>query len=128
MLSSLLRPKKGRSRVEEHSPFSSRGDRFTPVAERRKRLDAQHASADFTETELDDDENTEEEEDEEGGDGGEQDGNGAGDEDGNADHSDDEGEGEGDEDEDGQEDTPLLPIFSAAHLGTSPLPHTQVRC
>jgi hypothetical protein len=101
MLSSLLRPKKGRRRVEQHSPFSSRyDDQSSPIAERRKRLDARHATADFTETELDD-ENTEEEDEEEDG---EQEGL---------------GEDEGDEDdEDGHADSPLLPIFSAAHLGT----------
>ena len=49
MLSSLLRPKKARRRVE-HSPFSS------PYAERR------HATADFTEDDGED-ENTEDEED-----------------------------------------------------------------
>ncbi|KAN0096865.1 hypothetical protein V8E51_015670 [Hyaloscypha variabilis] len=51
MLSSLLRPKKARRRVVEHSPFSS------PYAERR------HATADFTEDDGED-ENTEDEEDE----------------------------------------------------------------
>ena len=102
MLSSLLRPKKGRPRVEQHSPFSSRyDDQSSPIAERRKRLDARHATADFTETELDD-ENTEEEDDDE--------------EDGEQERG-EEDEGDEDDDEDGHEDTPLLPIFSAAHLG-----------
>ena len=100
MLSSLLRPGKGRRRVEQYSPFSSRyDDHSSPIAERRKRLDARHATADFTETELDDD-NTEEEDDEEDGE-----------------QEAEEDEGDDDEDEDGHEDTPLLPIFSAAHLG-----------
>ena len=104
MLSSLLRPKKGRRRVEQHSPFSSRyDDRSSPIAERRKRLDARHASADFTETELDDD-NTEEEEGDEEED----------------EEQEVEQETEDDDDEDGHEETPLLPIFSAAHLGKYP--------
>lgn len=100
MLSSLLRPRKGRRRVEQHSPFSSRyGDQSSPIAERGKRFDGRHATADFTETELDD-EDTE-------------------DEDGDEEMEEQEGEEEdgGDEDEDGHEDMPLLPIFSAAHLG-----------
>lgn len=96
MLSSLLRPKKSRRRVE-HSPFSSQyADPSSPIAARHQRLEARHATADFTETELDD-EDTEEEEDEEDVDQQEED--------------------EGDNNEDGDEDTPLLPIFSAAHLG-----------
>jgi hypothetical protein len=102
MLSSLLRPKKTRRR-EEHSPFSSRYDnQSSPIAQRQQRLGVRHATADFTETELDD-ENTEEEDDDE--DVGEQE----------RDEEDDDGE----EDEDGHDDTPLLPIFSAAHLGKS---------
>ena len=52
MLSSLLRPKKARRRVEEHSPFSS------PYAAQR------HATADFTEDDGED-ENTEDEDDQE---------------------------------------------------------------
>ena len=109
MLSSLLRPKKPRQRVEQHSPFSSpypEPDRSSPSVARRERQ-IRHATADWTETEAED-EVTEDE-------GG-----------GNADHVEDEvnGEdgdeedGEEDEGEDGGEDTPLLPIFSAAHLGT----------
>jgi hypothetical protein len=86
MLSSLLRPKKTRRRVEEHSPFSS------PYAERR------HATADFTEDDGED-ENTEDEEDQDEEEG------------------DDDDDDEAIEEEDGDEDTPLLPIFSAAHLG-----------
>jgi hypothetical protein len=86
MLSSLLRPKKARPRVEEHSPYSS------PYAER------QHATADFSEDdgedEITEDEDGEEEAGEENGD-----------------------DGEDVDEEDGEEDTPLLPIFSAAHLG-----------
>jgi len=92
MLSSLLRPKRNRRRVEEHSPYSS------PYAERR------HATADFTEDDGED-ELTEEEE-QSGGD-----------------------DGEAVEEEDGEEsDTPLLPIFSAAHLGQSLVPPSVLIC
>lgn len=98
MLSSLLRPKKGRKRVEQHSPFSSQyADQSSPILARNQRREARHATADFTETEPEEDD-TEDGEDVE-------------------DQEDDEVEGE--EDEDGDEDTPLLPIFSAAHLGLS---------
>jgi hypothetical protein len=95
MLSSLLRPKKGRRRVEQHSPFSSQyADQSSPIVARHQRLEARHATADFTETEIED-EDTEDEEDVE--------------------QEDEEIEVE--DDEDGDEETPLLPIFSAAHLG-----------
>ncbi|KAI9649647.1 hypothetical protein NHQ30_002228 [Ciborinia camelliae] len=100
MLSSLLRPKKTRRRVQEiHSPFSSQYvDRSSPVAARRERL-PRHASADFTETEIEEDT---EEEIAVGNDG----------------EDEDEGSDEEElEEEDGDEDQPLLPIFSAAHLG-----------
>jgi hypothetical protein len=83
MLSSLLRPKKARRRVEEQSPFAAQ------YSERR------HATADFTEDDGED-ENTEDDDDQ-----GEEEG----------------GDEEAIEEEDGDEDTPLLPIFSAAHLG-----------
>lgn len=85
MLSSLLRPKKARRRVEESPLFSS------PYAG--------HAAADFTEDD-EEDEHTEEEDNDEG--------------------DEEEGEGdmsEGEEGEDGDSHSPLLPIFSAAHLG-----------
>lgn len=100
MLSSLLRPKKARRRAQEiHSPFSSPYiDRSSPLANRRKDL-PRHASADFTETEIEEDT---EEEIALGNDGEDED-------------------EEGDEEElgeDGDEGQPLLPIFSAAHLGT----------
>jgi hypothetical protein len=104
MLSSLLRPKKAQ-RVQ-HSPFSSPYvDQSSPAVVRRQRM-ARHASADFTETEqgdedTEDDQEEEEEEQEEEEEDGE--------------HS--EGELEGEDNEDGEADTPLLPIFSAAHLG-----------
>jgi hypothetical protein len=87
MLSSLLRPKKARPHVEEHSPFAS------PYPERRN-------AADWTEDDGED-ENTEDEDDLEEGE----------------DEEDSDNE-EVIEEEDGEdEDTPLLPLFSAAHLG-----------
>jgi hypothetical protein len=104
MLSSLLRPKKPRQRVEEPSPFSSpypEPDRSSPTVARRERQ-IRHATADWTETEAED-ENTEDDQDEE---------EVIGDEDAH-------GNGAEDGDEDGGDDTPLLPIFSAAHLGQS---------
>lgn len=87
MLSSLLRPKKNRRQSEEDTLFSP------PYAERR------HATADFTETDGED-----EMTDEEDGDHGEE-------------GDDEEEEEEEIDEEDGEEDTPLLPIFSSAHLG-----------
>lgn len=113
MLSSLLRPKKGRRREEQHSPFSSQFDQSSPVTE-RSRLFPRHATADFTETENEDENSDEDEDphhrhdDDDGDDDEEQREDG----DGEPDEDDDE-----DENEDGDEDTPLLPIFSAAHLG-----------
>ncbi|KAG4027675.1 hypothetical protein MFRU_028g00970 [Monilinia fructicola] len=103
MLSSLLRPKKARRRAQEiHSPFSSPYiDRSSPLANRRKDL-PRHASADFTETEIEEDT---EEEIALGNDGEDED-------------------EEGDEEElgeDGDEGQPLLPIFSAAHLDALPV-------
>jgi len=99
MLSSLLRPKKGRRRVEQHSPFSSHyADQSSPIVARHQR---RHATADFTETELED-ENTEDEEE-------------VDDEDGDQDEQ--EEQIDAGDDEDGDEDAPLLPLFSAAHLG-----------
>jgi len=101
MLSLLLRPRKGRRRVEQHSPFSSQFDQSSPVAARNQRQEVRHATADFTETDVDD-ENTEDEEEDEGDEediGNDEDAMGSVD------------------DEDGEEDSPLLPIFSAAHLG-----------
>ncbi|KAL2070150.1 hypothetical protein VTL71DRAFT_13176 [Oculimacula yallundae] len=88
MLSSLLRPKKARRRVQEPPPFSS------PYAG--------HAAADFTE---DDDE------DEHSDDDGDND-------EGEEDMSEDDEDGDG---EDGDSHTPLLPIFSAAHLDALPV-------
>lgn len=104
MLSSLLRPKRAaRPRVEEHSPFSSvfPDDRdSSPLARRERQI--RHATADWTETEGEDDLSEEENDEDDVGDD-------------EADEQDE--EEEEDEDEDGEEDTPLLPIFSAAHLG-----------
>lgn len=101
MLSSLLRPKRARQRVEEHSPFSSvfPDQDSSPIIARQERQ-IRHATADWTETEEGDD-NTEDDEDGQ-----------------DADEDDEAGDpDDADEDEDGDEDTPLLPIFSAAHLG-----------
>ena len=63
------------------------------MVERSKCRIVRYATADFTETDLDDneDEDGQQEEDEQDDDAG--------------------------DDEDGHEDAPLLPIFSAAHLG-----------
>jgi len=65
-------------------------------------MEARHASADFTDD--GDDDVTEDE-------------RGEIDMDNDEDDEEEELEEEEDEDEDGQEDSPLLPIFSAAHLG-----------
>ncbi|CAG8974895.1 hypothetical protein HYALB_00006678 [Hymenoscyphus albidus] len=108
MLSSLLRPKKSRQRVTEHAPFSSsypEPSLSSPTVARRDRQ-VRHATADWTETEPEDDELT-------GDDGHDHDG-----EDEDQDEDDDEDD---DDDEDGEEDTPLLPIFSAAHLDALPI-------
>ncbi|CZT11339.1 hypothetical protein WAI453_010995 [Rhynchosporium graminicola] len=105
MLSSLLRPKKARRRVQESPLFSS------PYAG--------HAAADFTEDDEEDDErsdddrNNDDEEEEE-----EEDQENSGAEDEDQDQDEDDGEGE---DEDGDSHTPLLPIFSAAHLDALPV-------
>jgi len=104
MLSSLLRPKKkGRARLQEHSPFSSLYVDESPTDARRKRALPRHATADFTETELEDEDTEESAEEQEEDQGGEE----------------NEDDGEGHDDEDGEEGPPLLPIFSAAHLGIS---------
>lgn len=97
MLSTLLRPKRSRQRVQGNSIFS------TPPSKRV------HAKADWTEDDSGDD-MTEDDEEE-----------------GEEDHG-EEGVGEDDDNEDGDENdeedgetSPLLPIFSAAHLGISSL-------
>lgn len=101
MLSSLLRPRKQRRRFTEHSPFSSYVDHASPTPEQRRAT--RHALADFTES-GEDDESTEGEDMDDV------------DEDGEGEDDDDE---EGDGDEDGLDESPLLPLFSAAHLGMS---------
>ncbi|KAH6696666.1 hypothetical protein BKA61DRAFT_622856 [Leptodontidium sp. MPI-SDFR-AT-0119] len=88
MLSSLLRPKRARRRVEETPIFSS------PYAG--------HAAADFTEDD-EEDEHTDDDEENDEGDEGEEDMT------------------EGEEGEDGDSNSPLLPIFSAAHLDALPV-------
>jgi hypothetical protein len=104
MLSLLLRPKKKVRRVQEQfSSPATHGEQSAPAKYGRERAEVRYAAADWTET----DENDEETE-EEGSNGGleeeqvEQHHLG----------------GEDDDHEDGDEETPLLPIFSAAHLGT----------
>ncbi len=105
MLSSLLRSKKKVRRVPEHfaSPVSY-AEQSAPAKHGRERAEARYAAADWTETD-DNDEETEEEESNAGGMEDEQAGH---------DHL----SGREDEHEDGDERTPLLPIFSAAYLGT----------
>ncbi|KAI6715024.1 hypothetical protein JHW43_002390, partial [Diplocarpon mali] len=98
MLSSLLRPKKARRRLDESPGYSS------PYAG--------HAAADFTEDDDDDDDDEDEEEDEDDED--EPTEEEADDGDGDPDEEDDEGE-------DGDSHSPLLPIFSAAHLDALPV-------
>jgi hypothetical protein len=96
MLSSLLRPKKKVRRVSEQftspAPY---GEQSTHAKHGRERAEARYAAADWTETD-DNDEETEEEE--------------------QAGH--DRLTRQDNEHEDDDEATPLLPIFSAAHLGT----------
>lgn len=96
MLSTLLRPKRSRQRIQETSIFS------TPPSKRV------HAKADWTEDDSGD-EMTEDEE-EGGEDAGEED---AG--------EDDDNEDDDENDEDDGETSPLLPIFSAAHLDALPV-------
>ncbi|EHL00225.1 hypothetical protein M7I_3856 [Glarea lozoyensis 74030] len=79
-------------------------DQSSPIVARRERQ-IRHATADWTETEAEDD-ITEDEEDEDNAN--------------NVTEEVDEEDAQDDGDEDGgedEEDTPLLPIFSAAHLG-----------
>ncbi len=108
MLSSLLRPKKVRhDRAQE--PFRSfYPDERTPLNPRSGPGHIRHATADWTETE-DNDDDTE---------GDDEDNNDEGDEEDNddADDVDDDGDEEGEDNEDGQQQS-LLPIFSAAYLG-----------
>lgn len=102
MLSSLLRPRKARRRTppsfNSSSPYAQRSSAMLRRPETTE--DVRHAQADWTETEGEDDDS---EEDNPGEDHGEA----------------QEEEDEEDEGEDGASATPLLPIFSAAHLGKS---------
>lgn len=93
MLSSLLRPKKSRRRSVE--------DAFRSTPEPSQKTKRLHATADWTEDELADEISEDEEEEE--GDGDER--------------EDDEEEEDEEEDDEDEETSPLLPIFSAAHLG-----------
>jgi hypothetical protein len=101
MLSSLLRSKKSRL-IGDRSPFSSpyTGEPTPPLAGRHGFLnERRRAARDYEETEVSDNENAIEDDAEE-----------LEEEDGD------------DENEDGlAESTPLLPIFSAAHLGNCAL-------
>ena len=103
MFSSLLRPRRERGRVEQSSNYSSPYGRSSPTAARRERMKqpVRYASADFTESSIDDDNIIEDAE---------------------GDMLDVEPREEEDEwaqnvNEDGGVEEPLLPIFSAAHLG-----------
>jgi hypothetical protein len=104
MLSSLLRPKKKVRRVpEQFTSPAPYGEQSTHAKHGRERAEARYAAADWTETD-DNDEETEEEDHNEGRPEEEQAGH-------------DRLTPQDDEHEDGDEATPLLPIFSAAHLG-----------
>ena len=92
MLSTLLRPKRPRKRADANLQSCSYLDR--------------RATADFTEDDGED-ENTEDEDEE--GDERDQD-------------EDVQEEEEADEDDEDGEESPLLPIFSAAHLGKRDMP------
>jgi hypothetical protein len=105
MLSSLLQQKKKVRRApEQFTAPATQAEQSTPTKQGRERTGARYATADWTETD-DNDEETEEEDDNEGRlDGGQ----------GRHEFL----SGEDYAREDGDEETPLLPIFSAAHLGT----------
>ncbi|KIN00129.1 hypothetical protein OIDMADRAFT_199298 [Oidiodendron maius Zn] len=106
MFSSLLRPKQARRRVQYPPSSSPYVDQSSPLLARLQRFGARHATADFTETDADDS-NSEDD-----------DGQGVGEE-GAEEEEDSEG---GAEDEDGEEESHLLPLFSAAHLAIDALP------
>lgn len=114
MFSSLLRrPSHGSRRVDLREPSLSPSSR--PGA-RRRYGGRTHATADFTEADDDDEDSNEERvlRFEEGGDDDAQDEDGDGD-----------GDGDGDDaDEDGRtgKALPVLPLFSATHLGTVFIP------
>jgi len=113
MLSSLLGPRKSRRRVQQLFNSSSPGPAQSSSPEiRREPPEIRHAAADWTETEDDDDDDT-------GGEDPDQD-DGEDMEDEGPDNDDDEANGDHG-DEDGGSATPLLPIFSAVHLGISPI-------
>jgi hypothetical protein len=105
MLSSIFRPKgKGRRRVSGEFPFAS-------PKKGQERMETRHAAADWTETENDDEETEDE--------------NWQNNERRDSEQAGHEGEGpEYGDHEDGEETSPLLPIFSAAHLGWWPLHNT----
>ena len=115
MLSSLLRPRKSRRTraiFPPSSPYgepSSQANRGEDTA-RRESPEIRHAAADWTETEND---NEDSEDDYEGQEGEEDH-----DEGNEETNDDDEQHNRNEDDEDGDDATPLLPIFSAAHLGT----------
>lgn len=114
MLSSLLRSKNVR---RAPLPFSLSSPYASPTAEEHHRPEVRYAAADWMEDDVSDDESgplqeqthgpQDDEEDEEEGEG---EGEGGGE---------DSGDDEDDHNEDGNVDVPLLPLFSAAHLGTS---------
>ncbi|KAI9745623.1 MAG: hypothetical protein M1818_001157 [Claussenomyces sp. TS43310] len=111
MLSTLLRPRKGR---RAQIPFNSSSPYASPAADDRQRKPSsvRHAAADWTET----DDSEEEEEEDSNGPGAE--------EQIEEDDEDEDEEPEGDEGqdhEDGRSATPLLPLFSAAHLDAIPI-------
>jgi hypothetical protein len=106
MLSSLLRPKKKVRRVPE--PYTSLppyAEQSAHVTHGRERAEARYAAADWTETDEADEETEEEDYNR----------NATEEEQAGHDHQ----AGEEDDHEDGDEGTTLLPIFSAAHLGTT---------
>ena len=100
MFSSLLRPKHGRQRVQHLPSSSPYVDQSSPLLARQQRFGPRHATADFTETDADDSNS----DDEEGQEAGEE-------------EPEEEEDVEGGADEDGDEESHLLPLFSAAHLG-----------
>lgn len=107
MLSSMLQSRPSWNRNKDHSPYSSfHGNPSSPDEPRRHRPEIRHAAAAYTETEDDEQETERNGEHEVGGDEEEED---MDHEDGHLEHD--------DEDEDPRAGTPLLPIFSAAHLG-----------
>jgi hypothetical protein len=105
MFSSLLRPKTNRRRVQYPPSSSPYVDHSSPLLARQHRLGPRHATADFTETDAEDSD-TEDEHGQEAEDDGVE--------------EEEEDNGSGADDEDGDQDSHLLPMFSAAHLGKEP--------